>query len=407
MKTYNVQLEFQSEEDQNLLLQTFEIHKNIWNYISKYIFDHKLKAWGKDVHEATYHKCKKKFPISPSQIIIRARDDIVATYKTIKSNKQKLNQAPIKENLSIRLDKRLYTLQKDSIKLTTVDKRIICKLKLYKKLEELFQYEVCDPLIFVRDNQVYLALTFNTPEPIHTPNQCVGIDLGLNRLAVTSEGKMISGSDYIKHKRKIRYLKRQLQSKKRTRTKKTDSARKHLKKLRRKEHNFSKNYIHHVANELLKTKCNTLVLEDLSSLKDKNRGRLMNNKLSQLPFFELLTILKYKAQALGKRVETVNPAYTSKEDYRNLQSNFSRREIVIPAGKRVGCRYYAFDGKVWDADHNAAINIGQRWGNKNKLPVSFVEPSDGQYKLDRQGKCQLPICLTPVIRQAQPSLVVA
>jgi IS605 OrfB family transposase len=393
MKTYNIQLEFQSKEDQNLLLQTFEIHKNIWNYISTYIFANKLKAWGKDVHEATYHKCRKKFPTSPSQIIIRARDDIVATYKTIKSNKQKLNQAPIKENLSIRLDKRLYTLQKDSIKLTTVDKRIICKLKLYKKLEELFQYEVCDPLIFVRNNKIYLALTFNTPEPIHTPNQCVGVDLGLNRLAVTSEGKMISGKDYIKHKRKIRYLKRQLQSKKRTRTKKTDSARKHLKKLKRKEHNFSKNYIHHVVNELLKTKCNTLVLEDLSSLKDKNRGRLMNNKLSQLPFFELLTILKYKAQTLGKRVETVNPSYTSKDDYRG-----------ITPGKRVGCRYYASDGKVWDADHNAAINIGQRWGNKNKLPVSFVEPLDGQYKLDRQGKCQLPTCLVPVTRQAARSL---
>ena len=113
------------------------------------------------------------------------------------------------------------------------------------------------------------------------------------------------------------------------------------------------------------------------------------------PFFELLTILKYKAQALGKRVETVNPAFTSKEDYRG-----------ITAGKRVGCRYYASDGRVWDADHNAAINIGQRWGNKNKLPVSFVEPRDGQYELDRQGKCQLPTCLVPVTRQAQPSLVV-
>ena len=46
MKTYNIQLEFQSKEDQNLLLQTFEIHKNIWNYISTYIFAHKLKAYG-------------------------------------------------------------------------------------------------------------------------------------------------------------------------------------------------------------------------------------------------------------------------------------------------------------------------------------------------------------------------
>jgi len=46
MKTYNIQLEFQNEEDKSLLLQTFEIHKNIWNYISIHIFAHKLRACG-------------------------------------------------------------------------------------------------------------------------------------------------------------------------------------------------------------------------------------------------------------------------------------------------------------------------------------------------------------------------
>jgi IS605 OrfB family transposase len=390
MKTYNIQLKFQSQEEKQLLLDTFEIHKNIWNYISKYIFTHKLKAWGKDVHDATYHKCRKKFPTSPSQIIIRARDDIVATYKTIKSNKHKIEEAPEKHNYSIRLDKRLYTLQKDSIKLTTTNKRIICKLKLYKKLEELFRYETRDPLIFVKNNKVYLALSFDTPEPIFNPNQCIGIDLGLKRIAVTSEGKIISGSEFIKNKRRIRYLKRNLQRIKKTKHKNSDCARKKLKSIRRKELNYSKNYIHHLANELLKTNCSTLVLEDLSSLKGKNRGRHQNNKLSQIPFFKLLEFLKYKAQTLGKRVETVNPAYTSKDDFRGIEK-----------GKRVGCRYYASDEKVLDADLNAAINIGQRWGKKNKLPVSFVFPSDGKYKPNGQGMCQLPKRLVPLTRQAQ------
>jgi len=393
MKTYNIQLIFENQEEKQLLLDTFEVHKNIWNYISKYVKSHKTKIWGLDVHNATYHKCRKKFPNSPSQIVIRARDDVVATYKTLKSNKHKIEEAPEKHNYSIRLDKRLYTLQKDSIKLTTVGKRIVCKLKLYKKLEELFKYEVRDPLIFVRNNEVYLALSFDTPEPIFNPNQCVGIDLGLKRIAVTSEGKIISGSEYIKNKRKIRHLKRCFQSKKRTRTKRTDSARKHLRKLKKKEFNYSKNYMHNLANELLKTNCNTLVLENLSSLKDTNRGRHQNNKLSQVPFFTLLTILKYKAQALGKRVETVNPAYTSKDDFRGIER-----------GIRKGCRYYASDGIVLDADLNASINIGMRWGNKNKLPVSFVFPSDGKYKPNGQAMCQLAKRLVPETRQAPTPL---
>ena len=151
----------------------------------------------------------------------------------------------------------------------------------------------------------------------------------------------------------------------------------------------NKNTSYQLANEILKTKMNTIVLEDLSSLKDKNKGRLQNNKLSQVPFYMLKEILSYKAQTLGKRVETVNPAYTSKEDYRNL-----------PKGVRKGCRYYASDGKVLDADLNASINIGKRWGDKNKLPVSFVTPLDGCWEPNGQGVCQPPNRLVPLTRQA-------
>ena len=392
MKTYNIQLVFENQENKLELLNVFELHKNIWNYLSEYVFSKKIQLSSKILQERTYHECRKVFPSAPSQLVIRAIHDVISTFKSLKSNKflDKLKECPEKSNLSIRLDKRLYTLQKDTIKLTTAGKRIICKLKHYDKSKEMFEkYKTCDPLIFVKKGEIFLATTFDNPLPFHSPNQCIGIDLGLNRIAVTSEGKFIFGKEFLKQKRKIRYLKRCLQRKKKTRTKKTDSPRKHLRKLKEKEKNYSKNFIHHVANELLKTNCNTLVLEDLSSLKDKDRGRLQNNKLSQVPFYLLLTILRYKAQALGKRVETVNPAYTSKNDFRGIER-----------GERVGCRYYASDKKVLDADLNAAINIGQRWSKKNKLPVSFVFPNDGSIKPNGQGVCQPPNRLVPETRQA-------
>ena len=390
MKTYNVKLVFEKEEDKQNLLEMFTLHKDIWNYLSNYIFEKKITPSSKILQEQKYHKCRKIFNKAPSQLIIRAIHDVTSTFKTIKSNKHKIEKSPIKSNLSIRLDKRIYTLQKDSVKLTTCGKRIICKLKLYDQIKELIeQYNICDPLIFVKDNEVFIALTFDNPEPIHNSNQCVGIDLGLNRIAVTSEGKIIKGKEFLREKRKIRYLKRCLQRKKKLRTKRTDSARKHLRKVKRKEHNISKNFIHHLSNELLKTTCNTIVLEDLSSLKNKDRGRHQNNKLSQVPFYVLLNILKYKAQALGKRVETVNPAYTSKNDFRGIDN-----------GKRAGCRYYASDGKVLDADLNASINIANRYASKVKLPVSFVFPSDGKYGLNGQGVSQPSNRLVPKTRQA-------
>jgi transposase len=73
--------------------------------------------------------------------------------------------------------------------------------------------------------------------------------------------------------------------------------------------------------------------------------------LSQVPFFQLKTILTYKAQALGKRVVTVSPEYTSQEDCRTSER----------AGVRKCCRYFCNDGCVFDTDWNAAINISKRY----------------------------------------------
>lgn len=72
---------------------------------------------------------------------------------------------------------------------------------------------------------------------------------------------------------------------------------------------------------------------------------------------------------------TVDPAYTSKNDYRD-----------IDRGIRKGCRYYTSDGKVFDADWNAAINIVRRYSMRKavsgvELPVSFKVPFDGTLNL--------------------------
>jgi IS605 OrfB family transposase len=391
MKTYNIKLEFKSKEDKEHLIQTFLVHQKIWNYLSEYVFKTQIELSSKKIHEKTYHKCRKLFPEAPSQTIIRAREDVISTFKSLRSNGflKDLKTHPIKENLSIRLDKRLYVLKGNSIKLTTTGKQALCTFAIYPKFQEMMEkYPLCDPLVFVRKNEVWLAMTFNNPCQQLPDNFCIGVDLGIKRTVATSEGLMISDKNYLKHRRKIRYLKRVINAKKRAnikRIKKGNSARKHLQKIRRKEQNISKNYIHHVVNKVLETKASTIIIEDLTGLKDKKKGKKtksFNNKNSQIQYYIFKTILDYKAQALGKRVETVNPAFTSKDDYRGIER-----------GKRVGCRYYASDGKVFDADLNASINIAKRFEAYSKLPVSFVEPLDGKYKLNGQGVVNHPIVL--------------
>ena len=396
MKTYNIKLEFKNQEDKNRIINTFKIHRSIWNYLSEYVFRTQITLSSKILHEKTYYKCREQFPNAPSQIIIRAREDVVSTFKSLRSNGflKNIKSNPNKKNLSIRLDKRLFTIKGNSIKITTMGKKAFCTFTPYPKFQELMQkYPICDPLIFVRDNAIWLSVTFNDSVLPLSENYCIGVDLGINRTAVTSEGLMIVDKNYLSQRRKARYLKRELNSAKKEnihQDKKGNSARKHLKKIRSYEKNLSKNYIHNVVNKILKTNANTIVIEDLSAIKKESKGKGFNNRQSQVPYFMFKQIISYKAQALGKRVETVNPAYTSKDDFRGLER-----------GKRVGCRYYASDGLVLDADLNASINIAQRWTKsvkrttQSELPISFMFPSDGRYKLNGQVPVNEPnvLCL--------------
>ena len=381
--TYCTRIFPKSKEEFQLLYNTMLEHQKVWNHMSHYTF--KTKNINKKlIHDANYHECRKLFPDCPSQIIIRAKDSVYATYKTAKSNRHlnKMDEPAKQTNLSIRLDKRLYTfLDNYQIKLTTTGKRIICDLEPYDKFKELFKtYSVCDPLIFFKENQFWLAVSFEIPTPTHIDNSYLGVDLGLRRLITTSEGLAINDKQFLKDKRKLRCQKRILNSKKKTT--KSSSAKKKLKKLKRKERNKNKNLCHHLANEILKTDSNTIVLEDLSSLKKNKLGKKnfkssksSKNRLSQMPFYMLLEILSYKALLKGKKVVTVNPYNTSQGDYRGLEK-----------GIRKGCRYYASDGKVLDADWNASINIAKRYSQKKEAmsinhPISFSKPIDGKLNL--------------------------
>ena len=75
-----------------------------------------------------------------------------------------------------------------------------------------------------------------------------------------------------------------------------------------------------------------------------------------VPFYQLLTILTYKAVLLSKQVITVCPSYTSQIDHRT----------GLKDGIRQGCRYIGKDGFIQHADINAAMNIA----NRSKRPIS-------------------------------------
>ena len=362
MKTYNIQLIFDNNEDKQSLIKSLSLKKDAFNIISKIRFGMKTCNGLMPLHQRCYKIIRDEFPSIPSQFVIKAEQDVCAKYKSLRSNFHKITEPVETDRLNIQLDTRIYTWVDDThnaIKLTTCNGRITAKLSKYDKSNELFsKYKLKDPSLFVKDNDVFLSVVFDDTVPFQDNKQCIGVDLGLKRLVSTSEGIIIKGNEFNKTKRKIRWNKRKLQSHK------SHSAKIKRNKLRRREYHFSKNYIHNVVNNILITKANTIVIEDLSKIKSKSKGRRFNNRNSQMPYFLLRNILTYKAAALGKRVVSVNPHYTSQLDHRGLDN-----------GIRKGCRYYGLDKVVLDADLNAANNITFRYDKEHSISCSAL---DGQ-----------------------------
>ena len=384
MKTYKAKLMFNNQKIYDFWVEQLCLVRDCYNYSSKIVFDEKLPIGLKSFHNRLYKEQREKFPELPAQMCVKVYKALLANYKTIKKNKHKIDKPIQMKRPAIQLDKRLYSkMTRTSFKLGNgqSNKREEVMFLTYPKFDEMMEnYHVCDPTLQYNEEtgELYGCFPFLNSFPIQANDDCIGIDLGLKRIATLSDGRAYSDKKYLANRRKIRHNKRMLQKHK----KNSHSARTKLKKLRRKEANVSKNFCHHLANEILKTDKSIIVMEDLSGIKQKTsrtkdgcKRTRHNNMISQVPFYQLKSILTYKAQALGKRVETVSPEYTSQEDCRTNQRT----------GTRKGCRYYCNDGIVLDADWNASINIMNRYKHSN----SFSLPIDGRLNLiDRV--CQQP-----------------
>lgn len=366
MKTYNTRLIFENEEDYIHWKNLLETSMSAYNDISKTIFDSKCSLGLTQVHALVYEPIREKYPTIPAQSVIKMYKDAISN---IRSCKRK--SCPIRLNPSMRLDKRLYSkLTPTSISLPSSkrNKRVVVKFQTYDKFNELAeQYTMTDPLIFIKNNEIWLSVTFNVPSKPVTGESFLGVDLGIRRIFTTSDGLSYKGKELNSIKRRIRYNRRKLQAKG------TKSAKRKLKKLSNKERNVNKNYTHLICNKILNTDKSVIVLEDLKGIKQKTsktkegfKRTKHNNRISQVPLFMIKNILTYKATHVGKRVESVSPSYTSQIDCMT-----GKRD-----GQRKGCRYYASSGLVYDADWNAAINIRNR-----KHSTSFDIPIDGKLNL--------------------------
>ena len=374
--SYNAELSFPNEEASSKYQEVLEEARLCYNHLSQLLEEDGFRTHQESrltIQQKYYKELRSRFKGLTSQMVIEVIFDCFSNWKSAIKNAKRNGtefKTPFRKNPVLTLDKRLYTrLHMGSIKITVPTlKTVQCTFNTYARLDSLFEaHQAVNCSIFYKNRKFYISIKFDVPEEYNDAEEpkALGIDRGIRRIAACSDGTGWINKGFNKKRRRLRYLKRCLQKCG------TKSAQRHLKKVRKTERNRSKNEVHRVVNWLLAKPVDTYVLEDLSKIK-KNTSKTYkieddgnhrevnktrhNNRFGQIPLREILAVLKYKAPLLGKRVETVKPNFTSKNDYRKIKR-----------GRREGTRYYASDGVMLDADGNAACNIVLR-----KHPASTV-----------------------------------
>ena len=374
--TYNAELRFKDRADQEYWSSLLEVARLAYNECANILDSNKIQLDLKSVHNAVYYILREDFPTIPSQGIIKIYKECISAFRSINSNGHIEHKIPAKKNLSMRLDKRLYSkMSIDGISLCSEksNRRAVAEIVKFPRLIELFKkFPTQDPLIFMRDGKFYLSIPFDAPEVPVQNDKCIGVDLGERRFAITSDGILFNDKEYNARRRKLRYIKRCLQKKG------TKSARRHKGKLSIKEMNQSTDMCYKVANAIIDSTTDSfIIIEDLSNIKKRTSEskygfkKNHNRRIGQVPFYKFKQILSYKALLNGKRVETVSPFMTSQID-----CTTNKKE-----GTRKNRRFYSTSGTVLDADWNAAINIAR----KSKHPFSFKIPLDGTLRTWKAG----------------------
>ena len=108
IKTYNIKLigEQTFKEHWVLLLKHT---MDAYNACANIIHNNKVPLTIVAVHANCYDSLRQEFPYLPAQAIIRIQKEVLRAYRSQKSNKHKNGNVPQKYNLSMTLDKRMYS----------------------------------------------------------------------------------------------------------------------------------------------------------------------------------------------------------------------------------------------------------------------------------------------------------
>ncbi|QSG01822.1 RNA-guided endonuclease InsQ/TnpB family protein [Natranaeroarchaeum sulfidigenes] len=361
------------------------------------LLEETITEWKRGCQIATdlaWGKCSKKSDVQPlAYDTVRGETDlgsqhaILATHQSAQAitsclerqSNGKVASKPTFSAPTVKYDTRTLTLfDDDTVSLTTIESRVRCPLALpndgdgyQRQYLDSEEWDVTESTLTVRDGEFFLHLGFRREKTDTERNTAengtvLGVDLGIENLAVTSTAFFFDGRELTHRLQEFETVRTGLQQTG------TRSARRTLAQASGRQLRYVRDILHRVSNaliaEALRYDCDIIVFENLTGIRDRTCGAWGH----RWAFRTLYEQTEYKAEVAGLAVRQVGAGYTSQR--------CSECGFVSDENRQSRCRFNCHKcGAEANTDYNAAKNIGMRYVRR------------GQQSSRRTGNSQLAL----------------
>lgn len=315
-----------------------------------------------NLHEKCYYEVREKFDL-PAQLTCNILQHTIETVKETGSKPE------IKEEYTPRYNfPRSASVDSEwtELSILTTEGRIDLDIEVPECYQKYLDCEVLESELLKKNGEFYFCFVFAKEVNIQSScrdSRVLGVDLGVNKLAVTSDNQFY-GTE-IKEKRMERDRKiAEIQSKG------THEAHNRIREMGSRWKRFIDWKNHNISREIVDSveKGDVIVLENLEHIRESSDSN--TDWVHKWSFRDLQDKIEYKAALKGIKVEYINPQDTSNE--------CSECGYISEKNRKKGFFECEKCGFSLDADLNASRNIAQRYMRNTEQAGSPVNLPNGE-----------------------------
>lgn len=344
------------------LQQTIEKYSEALQFCTDIAWKENI-TYRSNLHDECYYEIRERYDM-PAQLTCNILQHAIEAVKESSSKPE------VKEEYTPRYNfPRSASVNEEwsELSLLTTEGRIKLEIQVPECYQKYLDCEVKESTLLKKNGEFYFCFVFAKEVNIQSScrdSRVLGVDLGVNKLAVTSDNQFYGTK--IKEKRRERDRKvAEIQSKG------THEAHNRIKEMGSRWKRFIDWKNHNISRKIVDSveKGDVIVLENLKHIRESSDSD--TEWVHKWSFADLQNKIEYKANLKGVKVEYIDPQDTSNECSRcgNIHEDNRKKGFFE-------CQQCSFS---LDADLNASRNIAERYMRNNGEAGSSVNlPNDDE-----------------------------